>query len=389
MSIHGNKLLKQLFISFNCEFIASSCKFDAAELSLEKRICMAENQLSILYRHRLLWHLLFWIATLVVYWLTFAGYQDRYYEEFFMNLYLLPARMIGTYSLIYFILPLATEKKKFVAFGVLILIHAIAYGFLIQLTFYIIKPFPEIYRYANQSIFDLSKILVTTISNYGIPVLAAAIIIFKKWHIDALKNQKLTEEKMSAELNFLKAQIHPHFLFNTLNNLYGLTLIKSEKTSDVVLKLSDLLDYMIYKSNDDFVPLSKELEILDGYIELEKMRYNERLDFHYEIVGEIDAHKIAPLILLPFIENCFKHGASNDRSSPIINIRLEVNPSYLNFVAINSISAEKASDSSINEGIGLANVKRRLQLIYPEQHKLEIVLKDKQFKVELKIFWKT
>lgn len=348
---------------------------------------MSENQLSILYRHRLLWHLLFWIATFVVYWLTFAGYQDRYYEEFIMNLYLLPARMIGTYSLIYFILPLATEKKKFIVFAVLIIIHYIFYGFLIHLTFFTINPFPEYYKFASQSMFDLQKILTIAISNYGIPAMAAAIIIFKKWHVDALKNQQLTEEKMAAELNFLKAQIHPHFLFNTLNNLYGLTLIKSEKTSDVVLKLSDLLDYMIYKSNDEFVLLSKELTILDGYIELEKMRYNDRLDFKYDIIGEVGTHKIAPLILLPFIENCFKHGASNDRSNPIIHIAIKVSEKLLHFEAINSISEENSIIEAQEEGIGLHNVRRRLELIYPEQHELEILHGDKQFKAKLKVFW--
>ena len=180
---------------------------------------MAEQQLSILYRHRFWWHLLFWVMTFVVYWLTFAGYQDRYYEEFIMNLYLLPARMIGTYSLVYLILPLATEKKKYVLFGLLILIHYVSYGFILHLTFYLIKPFPEYYKFASQSLFDFPKILTITISNYGIPALAAAIIFFKKWHTDTLKNQKLAEEKMAAELSLLKSQIHPHFLFNTLNNL--------------------------------------------------------------------------------------------------------------------------------------------------------------------------
>jgi LytS/YehU family sensor histidine kinase len=138
-------------------------------------------------------------------------------------------------------------------------VHYVVYGFLLHLTFYIINPFPEYYKFASQSLIDIPKILTISISNYGIPAMAAAIVIFKKWRLNMQKNQKLTEEKIAAELSFLKSQIHPHFLFNTLNNLYGLTLINSEKTSDVVLKLSDLLDYMIDRSYDDFVPLSKEL----------------------------------------------------------------------------------------------------------------------------------
>jgi LytS/YehU family sensor histidine kinase len=234
----------------------------------------------------------------------------------------------------------------------------------------------------------LPHILNKLIANYGIPIFAAAIVIFKKWYIYEQNNKRLAQEKMSAELNFLKAQIHPHFLFNTLNNLYALTLTKSKKTPDIVLKLADLLDYMIYKSNDKFVPLTKELEIVEGYIELEKMRYNERLDLKYELIGDPDSHEIAPLILLPFIENCFKHGASKDRIKPSINIQIDIEPSCLTLKAINSIPKEKHQNDSENSGIGLSNVKRRLGLIYPGQHELEINSDEKNFEIKLKLFWK-
>lgn len=349
---------------------------------------MAVYQSPIFYRYRFLWHVLFWVVVFVIYWLTYAGYQDRYYEELIMSLILLPARMIGTYTLIYFILPLATEKKDFYGFGSLVLVHSIFYGFLIYACYYYTNPFPEFYDFTKHSLFDLPKILTKTVSNYALPIMAAAIVIFKKWYADELKNKKLTEEKMTAELNFLKSQVHPHFLFNTLNNLYGLTLIKSDKTPDIVLKLSDLLDYMIYKSNDEFVPLTKELEILESYIELEKMRYNERLDFKYEIKGKVGTHEISPLILLPFIENCFKHGASNDRTKPSIHIQLEIESGFLSLKAVNSIPARMKKDESEIEGIGLVNVKRRLELIYPDQHQLMIRPGDKEFRVELKIIWK-
>ncbi len=218
--------------------------------------------------------------------------------------------------------------------------------------------------------------------------MGAAILIFKKWYLDELKNKKLAEEKMKAELNFLKAQVHPHFLFNTLNNLYALTLIKSDKTPDIVLKLSDLLDYMIYKSNDEFVPLAKELEIVESYIELEKMRYNERLDLTYNVIGETNGHEIAPLILLPFIENCFKHGASKDRVKPVVKIELNIESEYLHLKALNSVPLEKNKADNDKEGIGLNNVKRRLELIYPRKHELKIRSEDKIFSIDLKILWK-
>jgi len=349
---------------------------------------MAENQLPIFFRFRFWWHLLFWVVVFLMYWLTYGGYLDRYHEEFIIGLTLLPVRILGTYSLIYLILPFATKKKKFITFGILVIVHAFLYGFLIWISLYFPNLFPGYCDFSQYSLFYLPKIFNKLISNYGIPILAAAIIIFKKWYIDDQMNKKLAEEKLAAELSFLKSQVHPHFLFNTLNNLYALTLIKSEKTPDMVLKLSGLLDYMIYKSNDDFVPLKKELEILEGYIELEKMRYNERLELHYEIQGEVDDHRIAPLILLPFIENSFKHGASNDRTKPNIKILLKVVPDYLQLNIVNSIPVENTKDGPVSEGIGLKNVRRRMELIYPGQHDLMIKPGRKQFEVDLKIFWK-
>ncbi len=348
---------------------------------------MSKSQQPIFFRYRVGWHVLFWIVVFFMYWLTYGGYLDRYHEEFFIGLTLLPARIIGTYSLIYLILPFATEKKKFVTFGILVVIHAFLFGFLIYMSYYYPNLYPKIFDYSKLPVFYLPKILNKITSNYGIPILAAAIIIFKKWYLDDQKNKLLAEEKMEAELSFLRSQIHPHFLFNTLNNLYALTLIKSERTPDIVLKLSGLLDYMIYKSNDKFVPLSKELEILESYIELERIRYNDRLDLECEVVGESDSYKIAPLILLPFIENSFKHGASNDRSNPKIRIRIEIDDNCLRLNVVNSTLGDKKKDVTLSEGIGLKNVKRRLELIYPHSHRLNISGSEKQFEVNLSVCW--
>jgi len=248
--------------------------------------------------------------------LTYGGYWGHYYEEFVINFTLLPVRILGTYILIYLLLPLILEKKQFIKFSMLVAIHAFLYGLLIWLTLYYANLFPSYADYSKYPVFYIPKIFNKIISNYGIPVLAATIVIFKKWYIDELNSKKLAQEKLEAELKFLKSQIHPHFLFNTLNNLYALTLIKSEKTPDVVLKLSGLLDYMLYNSNDEFVSLEKEIEILESYLELEKLRYDKRLDLKYHLEGNIKNKQIAPLILLPFLENSFKHGASNDRATP-------------------------------------------------------------------------
>ncbi len=349
---------------------------------------MKDNQLPIFFRYRVLWHILFWVLVWLTYSITYGGFRGYYFEEFVINFTLLPVRIIGTYTMIYFLLPLLTDKKKYVLFTLLVVIHAVIFGQLIWATIYKFNLFPDYFDYSKYSEFNVGKILSGLIGNYVIVVFAASFVIFKKWYRSEQQKKKLAEEKLSAELSFLKSQIHPHFLFNTLNNLYALTLIKSEKTSDVVLKLSGLLDYMIYKSNAQFVPLSKELEILKNYIELEELRYNNRLELEHSLTGETAGYQIAPLILLPFIENSFKHGAGNDRSNPKIKIELKTDKNFLQLNVVNSIKGESIKDESLHEGIGLKNVRRRLELIYPNAHELEIEHAKTEFRVKLKIYWR-
>ncbi|NQU86735.1 MAG: histidine kinase [Mariniphaga sp.] len=342
----------------------------------------------ILFRYRILWHILFWITVYVMYSVTYGGYWCHYYEEFIINLILMPVRIIGTYVLLYMLIPLLLVKRWFFSFFFFALIHAFLYGFVIWITMYLSNLFPYYTDYSVYKLFYFPKIFNAIISNYGISVLATAVLIFKKWFTDEQTRRKLAIEKHEAELKFLKAQIHPHFLFNTLNNLYGLTLIKSDKTPDIVLKLSGLLDYMLYKSNDDFVPLEKEIEILKSYIELEKIRYDNRLDLEFKIEGQSQNHQIAPLILLPFIENSFKHGASSDRSKPVIIILMLVKKDYLFLNVKNTVPASSKADKDYGEGIGLKNVRRRLELIYPDLFLLELDDKKSSYEVNLKIYWK-
>lgn len=346
---------------------------------------MTKNQYPIFFRYRFSWHILFWIVVLLVFWLIYASIRGEYYQEFIINIIQLPAKMIGTYSFIYLVLPLAIKRKEYFVFGFFVLIHFVLYGIIVRASVYYFNPFPRP-NLRGSEFFDLTRILTKAASDYVLPGIASAIYIFKRWYIEEQKNKKMAEEKIAAELNFLKAQIHPHFLFNTLNNLYTLILMQSEKAQDVVLKLAELLDYMIYKSDVEFVPLVNELEIVEGYIELEKMRYSKRLKLSYHVTGEADKQQIAPLILLPFIENCFKHGASKDRINPAVNIEISILPEFLILKAVNSIPKKKDKEEDENKGIGLSNVKRRLDLIYPEKHVLEFKSDDKLFEVLLKIY---
>jgi hypothetical protein len=202
-----------------------------------------------------------------------------------------------------------------------------------------------------------------------------------------LEQKKLeTELKLKeAELNLLKAQIHPHFLFNTLNNLYGLTLEKSELASNLVLRISDLLDYMLYKCNQPKVDLQNELKHLQNYIEIEQLRYGERLQIEINYSGEAGNLQIAPMLLLPFVENAFKHGVSKQISQPYIRMNIGIQDLQLQLFLENSFNGAAQKEEDYSKGIGLKNVKKRLEMLYPEKYSLSVSNEETIFRVDFSI----
>ena len=181
------------------------------------------------------------------------------------------------------------------------------------------------------------------------------------------------------ELQFLKSQLNPHFLFNSLNNIYSLAYQKSDKTADAVLKLSELMRYMIYESNDSWVSLSKEIDYVKSFIELQKLRFKDGAAIEFTLNGEIDDQKIVPLILISFVENAFKHGVANDPKNPI-KINIIANQKILHFSITNKKNNQNKDEMG---GVGLNNVERRLQLLYPERYKLNIVNSATHYTSEL------
>lgn len=218
---------------------------------------------------------------------------------------------------------------------------------------------------------------------YPIVFTAVAIKLLKYWYTNQKAQQILRQEKLQAELKFLKTQIHPHFLFNTLNNLYALTLKKSDKAPETVLKLSELINYMLYECRSDEVSLTKEIKFIRNYVDIEKMRYGDKLDVDIRVSGEVTDRKIAPLILLPFVENCFKHGASEDLQQSWVKVTIDSHPDHLVIKVENSKAG--TNGHTREEGIGIENVKRRLDLLYPEKHALKIINGDETFLVILSI----
>jgi hypothetical protein len=187
-------------------------------------------------------------------------------------------------------------------------------------------------------------------------------------------------EKARAELSFLKAQINPHFLFNTLNNIYSLSLLKNEKTPDAIMKLSNIMRYVTDDVGEDFVPLKEELDCIADYIYLQQLRLGKNAQLCFKITGDSDGKVIAPLLLMTFIENVFKHGVSNHETS-ILQIHLTVEEHQLVFTTHNKIFV--ASERLEREGQGIENAQKRLQLLYPEKHSLQVESTDGNYDVKL------
>lgn len=344
-----------------------------------------KNPPDLMFRHRILWHILFWIVVYLFYSLTYGSYSEKYTEEFLANLFLMPVRIAGTYVFIYFLIPGFLLKKKYALFSLLAVVHAILFGWLLWIVLYLFVYCTGCIYDINYPFFYLPKIFALIIGNYEIPAIAALIVITKRWYSDQQAARELAKDKLEAELKFLKSQIHPHFLFNTLNNLYALTLKKSAKAPDMVLKISDMLDYMLYKSNEEEVPLESEISLLKTYLDLEKTRYGRRLDLEFTVTGNPDGKRIAPLLLLPFVENSFKHGASSDVEKPFVRINLDITVPMLRLVVANSYGEQQKE--SYNEGIGLKNVCRRLDLQYKDQYVLNVIKNDGIFEVQFQLHW--
>jgi LytS/YehU family sensor histidine kinase len=199
----------------------------------------------------------------------------------------------------------------------------------------------------------------------------------KKLETKILETQLKLKEQ---ELHYLKMQIHPHFLFNTLNTMYGFALKKADETPEMILKLSNLLDYLLYKVDRPFVLLKDDIQHIQDYIELEKMRFNQTLNIDFKIENISDNLKIAPMLLIPFVENSFKHGTLNSGKLDI-KIRLSSNEKNVHFYIENTCNSLKKSE----KGIGLENIKKRLDLLYKNQYALNIYQNSILYKVDLKI----
>jgi LytS/YehU family sensor histidine kinase len=214
--------------------------------------------------------------------------------------------------------------------------------------------------------------------------IAAAIKLKKHWYIKEQRNLQLQKENVESQLQLLKAQVHPHFLFNTLNNIYSYTQNTSPAAAKMVSGLSDLLRFMLYEGDQRVILLSRELKMVQDYISLEQIRYGNKLDIHLDLPENTHDLYIAPLLLLPLVENCFKHGTTDMLEQPLINLQLTLDKNEMRMKLING----KVNESPVRQktqGIGIANVQKRLSLLYPGKHEFVITNNAEVFVVNLRI----
>jgi len=331
---------------------------------------------------RVFLHLALWAAYATVEFVANLPHYSNKEELLRQTLFFLPVIAAPFYFVAYVLVPRLLWREQKTAFWA-----ACAVVFLGVLV--LRMKWADWYWYLKEGeVFHmpLSKISKNLFRDYAVIGFAVSLKVIRDWYKKDRLATALQVEKRDAELQFLRAQIHPHFLFNTLNNLYGLALQQSPHTPDGILRLSGLLDFILYECNAEQIPLEKEIKLIRDYIELERLRFGTRL--HLDFVHETpsDSIRIAPLLLLPFVENAFKHGAGATNEPVSIRISLHLRDRRLFFQVENSKPGKQAAArENGSKGIGLRNVEKRLELLYSGRHNLEKINGDDVFLIALTI----
>lgn len=332
----------------------------------------------------ILFHLLFWVLFALVPELPMI-FPDRKYPLFYYySTFSTQILNVFNFYIVYFLISinLLNTRKIFANAGKLIAVIAcfIALRLIMMIVVYVWLAgfdYQEVHIQFYNIILEIYYTITFTL-----------LAVFIKFTIDWFNTQKQKTELLArtktSELALLRTQINPHFLFNTLNNLYSLVYKKADEAPSMVMKLSDIMRYMLYDANSDKVLLEKEIEYLKSFIELNELRVKEGKFVRFDISGEVDNKLIPPMLLVPFVENAFKHGLKKQKS-PGITIRLDIQPVGLDFDIRNFVPTAISLNKDQQGGIGLDNVKKRLEMIYPDNYTLFIEEVADEFHVHLTI----
>ncbi len=352
------------------------------------------NKLLTYFKYPVLRHVLFWAVVYLYFVLSvsnvsmYAGYR-HVFESYGL---IVLVQIITAYTCIYVLMPKFLNRRKtgsFVFWMLTLLISVYAFYQAVKMFYFDVEYFGsynEIQRsYAVDSYGKRLTYFSVFLSKCILYLTPTALLLMVRFYKNQQKFLKLNEQKKIAELTALRNQLNPHFLFNTLNNLYALALDKSDKTPEVIERLSNILDYILYRCKENYVPVQKEIELIENYLSLEKIRYGNRVavDFDHQIDPEV---KIAPLFLLTFVENAFKHGVAQELKKAEINISLTTDNTDVLFSTYNSKPSSTIGKNPENEEpLGLKNVKQQLELLYPNSHELMISDKEDSYEVAIRL----
>lgn len=338
------------------------------------------------------WHLLYWFFSACVMFFLFSNENYDLQIRLSLVIFLIAVSILITLLVNRYLIHRYLFTGKLFIFTYLILAIFIITFWLISFSVILILTY-SVFKLPDILIPSRSEIVILVTGNYLLVIIAVVIHFIKESYRRLVeknnieKQKQLTEIKLKeASLKLLQGQIHPHFLFNMLNNLYGLVKEDAEGSREVIMKLSDLLDYMLYECDKPQVLLSKELKFIESYVELERVRHDENFHVKIDFPKKIGDIEIAPLVLFPFVENAFKHGFHNPVKS-FISMELNIDNQILKFMIENSTFGN-SNDKYLKQegkGIGLKNIKDRLELIYKDKYSLDISSTEEVFKAILEI----
>lgn len=341
-----------------------------------------------------IYHLPFWFVYHYLWWVVTLGNPIKVFQSLAVLPYALKYsfyvifQALAVYFNLYYLIPRYLEKSKFTAYIAYLLLTIVCATLCIVGGYYVSayasgRTTADLYGASSCFNSFLGNALPSTVASM---TLAMSIKLTKNWIQTRQRQQLLEKEKLETELKFLKNQFNPHFLFNTINSIFFLIHKNPTMASDSLAKFSELLRYQLYDCNDQQIPLGKEIAYLENFIELEKLRQNSNIKVTFASKPRYTAHlEIAPFILMTFVENAFKHVSRNNDRSNWITITLGLDEHQLDFFVANSTSSDVASDVVKSGGIGLQNVRRRLDLLYPGQYELTIENDLNQFAVKLRL----
>jgi len=336
---------------------------------------------------RIFFHVLFWIFIISFFTFIYGIREGKYFELFEVLLGTLPLDMLYTYFLIYFLIPELLLKKRYLVF-ILSFIFSFSIVVVIEWTINFFILYPSIYGnyqgwQENIGYFSGAGLMIYVSLGFVI-LLASTIKLSRHWLQSQQDKAQLEIQNRKSELALLRSQVNPHFLFNTLNNIDTLIRKNPDKASDSVLKLSEIMRYFIYEATSDKVPLEKEVDYLRNFIELQRIRHKDPGFIRFRVSGSPGNMIIAPMLFIPFVENAFKHGTKGDRI-PAITVDLWIDHKEIRFEVVNFVERHHEYIKDAGKGIGLANVIRRLDLIYPWQYSLSINEDEEKYMIALKI----